>query len=161
MILSEKANSPAKNLKYAWAFFLTVNFLGQLSSGMQLYFVNNRISRKCIIHIDSVLTMDTLHLIDKKPAKTCTSKSIVFMKIIPSDILVLDDPFEFPEFGQVLLKDNCQVVGIGKVFRLIREGEEEPVLHDKKETKVDTIAKKAPEANKSGQEVPPKRFKPK
>jgi translation elongation factor EF-1alpha len=118
-VLSEKANHPAQRLDYALGFFLTVNYKGLLKSGSILYFVSNRISRKCRIEIDSLIRMDREVLIDKTEASSIKSKAICFIRIYPVDELVLDDPAEFPEFGMAQLWDNCQTVGIGKIFKIV------------------------------------------
>lgn len=117
--MSEKANHPARNLDYALGFFLMVNYKGLLPSGSILYLVLNRISRKCRIEIDSTIRMDKDVLIDKITSSSVKSKSICFLRIMPEDELVLDDPAEFPEFAMAQLWDNCQTVAIGKIFKLV------------------------------------------
>lgn len=122
-MLSEKFNTPAQDLDYAVGFFLTVNYKGELKSGMELYFVNNRISRKCYIKVESQIIMNSQVLIDKHEVQEIKSKEIAFLAIYPVEPLVLDDPYEFPEFGLVQLWDNCQTVAIGKLFKLFKKGE--------------------------------------
>lgn len=122
-VLSEKYNTPAQDLDYAVGFFLTVNYKGELKSGMELYFVNNRISRKCHIKVESQIVMNSDVLIDKHEVQEIKSKEIAFLAIYPVEPLVLDDPYEFPEFGLVQLWDNCQTVAIGKLFKLFKKGE--------------------------------------
>lgn len=124
-VLSEEANTPARNLRYAVGFFLTVNYKGELKSGMKLYLVNNRIQRKCIIELDSQVEMNSKVLIDKIPVATIKSKNIGFFKILPCDPLVLDDPYDFPEFSMAQLWDNCQTVALGKIFKLFYEDNNE------------------------------------
>lgn len=122
-VLSEKYNTPAQDLDYAVGFFLTVNYKGELRNGMELYFVNNRISRRCKIKVESQIIMNNEVLIDKLEVDEIKSKEIAFMAIYPVDPLVLDDPYEFPEFGLVQLWDNCQTVAIGKLFKIFKKGE--------------------------------------
>lgn len=122
-VLSEKYNTPAQDLEYAVGFFLTVNYKGELKSGMELFFVNNRISRRCKIQVESQIMMNSDILIDKLEVSEIKSKEIAFMAIYPVDALVLDDPYEFPEFGLVQLWDNCQTVAIGKLFKIFKKGE--------------------------------------
>lgn len=118
-VLSEKANHPARGLKFALGFFLMVNFKGLLPSGTQLNLIMNRISRRCKITIDSIIRMDKEVVIDKVQADSIKSKTICFMRLEAIDELVLDDPNEFPEFSMAQLWDNCQTVAIGKIFKLV------------------------------------------
>jgi len=122
-VLSEIAHTPAKDIEFALGFFLTVNYKGDLRSGMKLHLVNNRISRVCKIEVDSLIRMDKECIIDRLDSNTVPSKEIVFLRIIPSEPLVLDDPVEFPEFTMAQLWDNCQTVAIGKIFKLFKKGE--------------------------------------
>ena len=48
---------------------------------------------------------------------------IAFLRIYPVEDLIIDDPVEFPEFSLLTLSDNCQQVAIGKLFKLVREGD--------------------------------------
>lgn len=43
---------------------------------------------------------------------------IVFLKIFPEDLLILNDPYQFPEFSLLQLKDNCQTVALGKLYKV-------------------------------------------
>jgi translation elongation factor EF-1alpha len=131
-VLSEKYNTPAKDLDYAVGFFLTVNYKGELKTGMELFFVNNRISRRCRIKVESQIIMNSDVLIDKLEVNEIKSKEIAFLAIYPVDPLVLDDPYEFPEFGLVQLWDNCQTVAIGKLFKLFKKGEQRIVINTPK-----------------------------
>ena len=126
-MLSEPSHRPAQSLDFAYGFFLTINFKGELKTGSKLYMVSNRITRKCKIEIESVIRMDSTVLIEKSTADSIKSNSIVFIKVLPLDPLVLDDPIEFPEFAMTQLWDSCQVVAIGKIFKLFHKQNKQTV----------------------------------
>lgn len=126
MVLSEKANHPARDLNFGLGFFLMINFKGELKNNTKLYYVSNRISRICRIEVQCLIKMDSEVLIGKVPAQSVKAKTIAFLRIYPVEPLVLDDPAQFDENCFVQLWDNCQTVAIGKLFKIFRENEEVP-----------------------------------
>lgn len=133
MMISALDDHPAeraKNLDYALGFFFSCNFKGEVESGMKFYLVNNRIARLCRIEVQCLIDLES-EMIGKKEGDRFGKGEIVFLKIFSEEILVLEDPVTFPEFTLVKLRDNCQEVALGKIYRVkyleevMTEGNEE------------------------------------
>lgn len=121
MVISMERNKPserAKDLKYGLGFFIGAGFKGRIISGMKFFLVSNHISRKCQIHVQCLLDLET-SLISQKEGNSFKSGEIVFLKITAADPLIIEDPNDFPEFSLVELRDNCQTVAIGKIYKVV------------------------------------------
>lgn len=123
--LDDHPSKRAKNLDYALGFFFSMNFKGEIRSGMNFYLVNNRIARLCRIEVQCLIDLES-DVIGKKEGDSFTKGEIVFLKFFSVEPLVLEDPVTFPEFSLVKLRDNCQEVALGKIYRVRYQGEKIP-----------------------------------
>ena len=122
MCMSVDEDKPAKaasELDYALGIFFGCDFKGEVTSGMRFFLVNNRISRMCEVEVDCLIDLSG-DLIGKKEADQFKKSDIVFLKIraTEEELLILEDPLEIPEFTLVKLRDNCQEVALGKIYRV-------------------------------------------
>lgn len=119
-MLSDKPSERAHDLEYALGFFIGAGFKGRVNSGMKFFLVSNRISRKCRVEVQCLLDLET-SLIGKKEGDSFQSGEIVFLKLLAEDPLIIEDPREFPEFTLVELRDNCQTVALGKIYKVVNK----------------------------------------
>ena len=84
---------------------------------MTFYLVHNKIPRKCRIEVQCLIDLET-QLIGKKAETNFQKGEIVFLKILAEEPLALEDPSDFPEFSLVELRDNCQLVALGKIYKV-------------------------------------------
>lgn len=135
MMISAMDDNPserAKNLDYALGFFFSCNFKGEIETGMKFYLVNNRIARLCKIEVQCLIDLES-EMIGKKEGDRFKKGEIVFLKIYAVEPLVLEDPVTFPEFSLVKLRDNCQEVALGKIYRVRYLGEKESAVEEMEE----------------------------
>jgi translation elongation factor EF-1alpha len=132
MVASMANDSPAqraKDLDYALGIFFATQFKGTVHSGMKFYLVNNRIARLCRIEVQCLLDLKG-DMIGKKEGDCFEKGEIVFLKIFAEDLLIMEDPNDFPEFSLVKLRDNCQDVALGKVYKVNYVGQSGGELED-------------------------------
>ena len=116
-----KPTIKVSKIQYAIGFFLATNFAGKLLNGMKFYLTNNQISRLCRVEIKAIVSIG--EEIVSNDQKYMQRGDIAFLRIFPVEDLIIDDPVEFPEFSLLTLSDNCQQVAIGKLFKIVREGD--------------------------------------
>ena len=134
-MMSDKPSLRAADLEFALGFFIGAEFKGSVTSGMKFFLVHNRISRKCRIEIQCLIDLES-ELIGKKDGESFQKGDIVFLKIFSEEALVLEDPRDFPEFSLVELRDNCQLVALGKIYKVAFKSNSEdlaPQMNPEKE----------------------------